>query len=111
MASIKLGDMEHIAKKYCNGNMSEYLRQLILNDHNQRTNKQTIKKQTILGTTIMCIISGISFIMLTLSLLFPILLAATILFILIGGIILIIYGITIIYILKYKNPKGDIIGT
>lgn len=107
MVSVDLKEMEHIAKKYANGNMSEYIRQLIHDDHTNRENKENIRKQTVMSSTISSIIIGISFIMLSLALIIPFMLIAALLFLFFGGTILIIYGLAIVYFLRYKKTKGE----
>lgn len=64
MASIELGETEGIAKQYSNGNISKFIRDLIMNYHHQQNKKQEIqetnKKQT-LFQSIMFFIMGITF--------------------------------------------------
>lgn len=71
MTSIELGEAEQIASQYCNGNLSKFIRDLVMDYHHKRTQIQETKKTDnrafLVQNTVFLFISA-SFIALGLSL-------------------------------------------
>lgn len=108
MVSIELGDMEHIAQKYCDGNLSRYLRQLIQQDHLLHTTQQKNSITLFLFQFIIYSSIGLTFLVISFSLIFPILIVATLILSFISGIVLLLYGTIYVYYFKYKKMRGDL---
>ena len=106
MVSVELGDMEDVARHYCDSReLSRFLRQLIKDYDNEQKTPPTVheKKESILQT-LMFLTLGITFFIIACSTLFDILATVTATFLILCSLFLFIY--TYLNIKKYKKTNG-----
>lgn len=103
MTSIELGETERIANQYCNGNLSKFVRDLVMDYHHRQTQKQelqkTDKKMLFMQNTIFLVISA-TFLVLGFSLQLNILDSIAISLLVISGLLIII-----LVVLNHKKYK------
>lgn len=103
MVSVELGDMEDVARQYCDqGELSRFLRQLIKQyDTEQKQPLTTQQKNESILQTLLFFILGSAFFIIACSTIFNILITITAAFLILCSLFLFIY--TYLNIKKYKK--------
>lgn len=109
MTSIELGETERIANQYCNGNLSKFIRDLVMNYHHKQTQKQekqkTEKKMFFMQNIMFMVISA-TFLILGLSLQIDLLNSIAITLLIVSSSLIMI--LVVLNHKKYKIINGGI---
>lgn len=107
MTSVELGETERIANQYCNGNLSKFLRDRIMEYHHKQIRKEEIEKTSnnlFVFQNIVFLFISASFIAMGLSLKFDLLSSITISLLIISAFLLILF--VIVNHKKYRLING-----